>query len=248
MEKAYEQKYHELEREQWWFKSRRDMVLRYVRQFPSQRVLDIGCSSGLLLENLLELGVQPENLYGVDISPEAIEKCRQKGFQNCYVMDGAAIDFPKGSFDLLIASDCLEHIENDRKALQNWYDLLRPGGVLICFVPAYMSLWSEHDVVNHHFRRYTKEELQTKMQAAKFNVTESGYWNFFLFLPVYAFRMLKNAIGKFYKERTPTEDLQPTNSLVNSMLSILLKVENSLLEKGKIHYPFGVSTFCIAKK
>ncbi len=248
MEKVYEQKYHELEREQWWFRSRRDMVLRYVRQFPAEKILDIGCSSGLLLENLQEEGFLNEQLYGIDISPEGIEKCREKGFDNCHVMDGAAIDLPKDSFDLLVASDCLEHIENDKKALANWYGLLRPGGVLICFVPAFMSLWSAHDVVNHHFRRYTKKELVEKMQAAEFKVMRSGYWNALLFPPVFAFRKVKNMLGTLKKEHEPQEDLQPTASVVNAALTNLLRLENALLENGTISFPFGVSTFCIAKK
>jgi len=248
MEKIYEQKYHELEREQWWFKSRRDMVLRFVRQFPAEKVLDIGCSSGLLLENLQEEGFAPKQLYGIDISPEGIEKCRKKGFEQCYVMDGAAIDLPKGSFDLLVASDCLEHIEEDEKALQNWLTLLKPGGVLICFVPAYRSLWSEHDVVNHHFRRYTRTELVEKMREARFKVLKSGYWNALLFPPVFAFRKLKNWLGSLKKEHQPQEDLQPTSPLVNSILVNLLRFENTLLEKSNFRFPFGVSTFCIARK
>jgi predicted SAM-dependent methyltransferase len=62
-------------------------------------------------------------------------------------------------FDVIIASDCLEHLKEDEKALKNWYELLNKNGVAFIFVPAFMSLWSYHDEYNMHYRRYTNSEL-----------------------------------------------------------------------------------------
>ena len=85
-------------------------------------------------------------MYGIDVSEESIQKCQAKGFTNTWVMDGTQIALEKGSFDILVASDCLEHIEQDTKALDNWLSLLKPNGQLIVFVPAFMFLWSGHEV------------------------------------------------------------------------------------------------------
>jgi len=95
-------------------------------------------------------------------------------------MDASHIDL-KRKFDIAIASDCLEHLEKDGAALNNWYELLNPGGYLYVFIPAFMTLWNEHDVVNMHFRRYTRKELKQKLFESGFEIKKSSYWNLFRF-------------------------------------------------------------------
>jgi SAM-dependent methyltransferase len=247
MEKQFEALYHELERHHWWFNCRRKQVLEMARPVKGEKILDVGCASGLLLEDLVAAGMEKSNLYGIDVSEEAIEKCHAKGFQHTYVMDGAAISLEKESFDLLIASDCLEHIEQDEKALQNWYSLLKPGGRILVFVPAFMSLWSAHDVVNYHFRRYTREELVQKATKTGFQIQRKGYWNFFLFLPIYLVRSLKNLTGnKDVDPETVSSDLQPTPAPVNQILKWVLRTEAFLLRF--LDFPVGVSTFFKGRK
>ncbi|MCB0662062.1 MAG: class I SAM-dependent methyltransferase [Saprospiraceae bacterium] len=247
MEKQFEQLYHDLERQHWWFNSRRKQVLEMAKPVKGEKILDVGCASGLLLEDLVDAGMDKNDLHGIDVSEEAIEKCHTKGFANTHVMDGAAITLEKGSFDLLIASDCLEHIENDEKALSNWFSLLKPGGRIVVFVPAFMSLWSAHDVVNYHFRRYTKPELASKAKKAGFKIVRKGYWNFFLFLPILMVRSLKNLFGE--KEIDPEKvasDLQPTPAPINQILKAILRIEAALLKM--IEFPFGVSTYFTGRK
>src|SRR5207253_9325776 len=126
------------------------------------KILDIGCAGGPLLLDLKNAGFY--NLYGVDVSEKAAEVCKQRGLENVYVMDGHNPEFEENSFDVIIASDSLEHLQDDMLALKNWNRLLKPGGELYVFVPAFMYLWSKHDVVNQHFRRYTAVELKRKME------------------------------------------------------------------------------------
>src|SRR5690606_25684581 len=99
-------------------------------------ILDIGCSSGILLRELKAQGFHVNKLYGIDISEEAIKNCRAGGIPNAFVMDAQAIDL-QDKFDVIIASDCLEHLADDRKAINNWNWLLKPGGQLWVFVPAF---------------------------------------------------------------------------------------------------------------
>jgi len=244
MKENFEKKYHDLERDHWWFRSRRKYILDLLRDFPrDSRILDIGSSSGLLMMDLIDMGFEKENIYGIDISETAIENCKLNGLDNCFVMDAQNITIPE-KFDVLIASDCLEHLEDDKKALHNWNDLLKDNGYLLVFVPAFMSLWSNHDVVNMHFHRYTKKELKDKILQEKFEIKKASYWNFSLFTPVYLFRMINKS-----RKQDPSDsdgDLKMPGGFINSILTGLVTIENKLLRI--FNFPVGVSTFCIAKK
>ena len=247
MDKQYEKQYHELEKTHWWFVSRRRKLLSLLHLSPEKTYLDIGCSSGVLLQEMLENGACYVNVYGVDISPEGIQRCQSKGLKNTYVMDATHLDLPENYFDYIIASDCLEHIHDDCTALKNWYRALKPGGVIIVFVPAYQFLWSLHDVVNHHHRRYTHAELYKKFKAAGFSVRRTGYWNFTLFFPIALFRLLRNGMSRLgFGEGTPVADLKSTSAPINTLLKALLSIENRVMEM--IRLPIGVSTFCISEK
>lgn len=213
---------------------------------PGKTYLDIGCSSGFLLAELIAKGAAKDHVFGVDISDEALAACREKGLINVYQMDAARIDLPENSFDYIIASDCLEHLREDERALENWQKLLKPGGRLILFVPAFMFLWSPHDVVNHHFRRYTSGELTDKVKAAQFTVIRQGYWNFTLFLPIFLYRMIRKVSQKLGWIESPKADLRPSHPLVNRFLLGLLNLENRLIRY--IRFPFGISLYCIAGK
>lgn len=243
MDKEFEKKYHELEKKHFWFKSRRKYIVDLLKSLPKDStILDIGSSSGILLNELKDEGFNSENLYGIDISEEAIKNCKENGIENAFVMDAQNITLDK-KFDVIIASDCLEHLEQDKKALTNWKSLLKDNGKLYVFVPAYMFLWSEHDTANMHFRRYTKSELVNKLSETGFTIKKSSYWNFFLFFPISLVRLagrLKSS--KTQKENHSLEGMPPANGLFYQLINF----ENKLL-KG-LSFPFGVSTFCIATK
>jgi SAM-dependent methyltransferase len=243
MEENFEKKYHEVETNHWWFKSRRKYLIDLLKNIPKDsKILDIGCSSGVLLKDLENLGFDPDNLFGIDISEKAILNSKKNGLKNTFVMDAQNILLQE-KFDAIIASDCLEHLENDEKALNNWKKLLNKNGKMYVFVPAYMSLWSYHDEVNMHFRRYTKNELSTKIQNENLEIIKSSYWNFFLFVPVFIFRKIASL---FNKNKSGESDIQIGNPIINKLLLQLIIFENKLLKR--VNFPFGVSTFCIAKK
>lgn len=232
MEKDYEKKYHQLEVDYWWFVARRDIIKRILKKYPKDsKVLELGCSGGILIKELNEGGFT--NVYGLDISKEAIGTARERGVKNVKVADAVKTGYKDKEFDIIIASDILEHIEDENKAVKEWKRLLKPNGTLIVFVPAFMSLWSKHDEINHHFRRYTNKQL-VNIFSEHFKIMKNGYWNFSLFFPMFLIR-------RFKKEG---DDLKETS--LNSLLIKLLKLENLLIAKG-IRFPVGVSTFIIAK-
>jgi SAM-dependent methyltransferase len=247
MNKGFEKTYHEVESGHWWFVSRRILVKELVRRAVPDRnavILEIGCSGGPLMQLLHDSGYT--NLTGIDISPEAIELCRKRNLGKVMVMDAQQPVFPPASFDVISASDVLEHLEDAPRALAAWHRLLRPGGTLIVFVPAFKFLWSKHDEVNRHFHRYRAGELAELLRAAGFEIRRKGYWNFLLFFPIAAVRFAKRIFSR-PSDKMPSGDLNAVPQLLNSFLMILLLLENRLILAG-VDLPFGVSAAVIARK
>src|SRR5215831_16042722 len=120
MQKAYEETYHRIESGHWWFVGRRDMVRALVAQEhldSSSRILEMGCSGGLLMKEFQNQGLK--HVTGIDISSDAIDLCRSAGL-DAHVMDAQQLDLPDGSFDVVTASDVLEHLADEQKAVQEW--------------------------------------------------------------------------------------------------------------------------------
>jgi SAM-dependent methyltransferase len=250
MDLTYEAKYHQLEEQHWWFASRRDAVYDLIRQLQlptTAAVLEIGCSGGPLMQRLRAVGYT--DVTGIDVSGPAIELAQARGVPNVSVMDGANLEFADNRFDLVIASDVLEHIEDEQKAVREWARVLKPGGWLLVFVPAHAYLWSEHDVVNHHFRRYSRQGLCTALQRQGLRIERSSFWNTAVYFPTAALRLGKRLLGG----PVPTEikagstgDLKHFAGPINSLMLNWVKLENRMLRF--LNLPLGVSVFALAQK
>ena len=245
MEHHFEDIYHSLEENHWWFVGRRELILALARKYYSGRkginILEIGCSGGPLLNLLVSQGYH--QIFGIDISKKAVQLCKARGFKNVFLMDGANPHFDGEEFDLIIASDVLEHIQDDEKAVKEWRRLLKTEGIIICFVPALRALWSKHDEDNDHCRRYTKKALEDIFTRNDFKIIRSSYWNIALFFPTLFYRFFKRT---FLKESLAYQ-LKESNYALNLFLSKLLSVENFFLEIG-VNYPIGISVFAVVKK
>jgi len=246
MEKKYASKYCSLEDGHWWFKARRDIIGRIIKEMPKKaKILDVGCSGGVLINALKENCFW--DISGIDISEEAIGKCKKAGLKKVKKADGTKTGLKANSFDLIIASDVLEHIKEEKKALKEWKRILKKNGKLLVFVPAFDFLWSAHDVANAHCRRYKKKKLCKTLKEAGFEVLQSGYWNFFLFLPVSLSRIVQNLFIPPEKGHERGDQLTKPGRISNRLLSELLLLENRMFS-NKVNFPFGVSIFALAKK
>jgi SAM-dependent methyltransferase len=246
MDKQYELKYHRLEKDYWWFRGRRDIIFRLLRRLDisySSKIIDLGCSGGLLIDFLKKKGYR--NIFGIDISREAILECRKNGIKDTFVRNCINTKFKDEEFDILIASDILEHIETDSEALEEWNRILKTNGILIVFVPAFDFLWSKHDEVNHHYRRYSQVKLVNDLKKHDFAILKISYWNFSLFIPVSFIRIIQRFTSKIRKVNG--DQLFRLPYMVNKALTCMLEMENRLLEKTLI-YPYGLSVFAVAKK
>lgn len=240
MDLDYEIKYHQKEESNWWFLGRRNAIVRLLNEKNRDlKILDIGCAGGALILDLQNAGFH--NVYGVDISEKAVQVCKERGVKNAFAMDGHAPEFEAGSFDILIASDSLEHLKDDMMALGNWNRLLKPGGVLYVFVPAFMYLWSEHDVINQHYRRYTAIGLRKKLEASGFAVEKHSYWNFLMYFPTTVFRLFQRVKFSFVKNEKPQDHLKDFNPTINRFLIKLIDKENVFFKYFGL--PVGVSAY-----
>ena len=239
MKKNYAARYRQEEETHWWIKGRRDIIKRLMeREARDATILDIGCSGGLLIRELGQMGF--EDIHGMDTSAEGIDIAKRRGMTNVQVGDAAETHFPDATFDIIIASDVLEHVEDETRVLCEWNRILKRGGRAYVFVPAFMSLWTKRDNMNS-VRRYTKGELVRKL-CGSMDIVRVSYWNCVLFFPKYATAWVARAM----KPRTE-RPLFFFGPVVNALLSWLISFENALMVRG-VNYPVGVSVFVLAKK
>lgn len=246
MDATFEDNYHRVEETQWWCKARRQMVLQLVRETAESRdaiIFEVGCSSGMLLADLAAAGYM--NVSGVDLSSAAIARAHERGLTRAALMDGAKLEMKDSSVDLLVASDVLEHIEDDAAAVREWHRVLRPGGALVIFVPACPFLWSAHDEVNHHYRRYSAHDLQLRLRESGYAIVRLSYWNFLLTVPGVFWKLLTAAFPALAPRSVSEGPVLPA-PILNRALCALICYENRLLRRWR--FPFGTSVFAIARK
>ncbi len=233
----------EIEDTYWWFVARNQIIYDFIQNQtdikPHAFILDVGCGTGGFAAKL-------KNTYipvCLDASATALEYCKKRGINllhNMYLQD-----FPKNKYNLsaIIMLDVIEHIKDADSVLHSACELLPPGGTLIITVPAYMWLWSKHDEIHQHYRRYTKKQLNQAIKNAGFEIEYSTYFNFFLFFPAILKRFLDKLTGADKKNQEPVEKISP---FLNKIFTRIFKFEGNFL--GRIKFPFGVSILASAKK
>lgn len=239
MEKKEYENMYLLEKRHWWFAGKRKIIYSMISKmsFPQGLILDFGCGTGGLLEELSS----KYQAVGMDISPEAIGFARKRGLKNVEIIEKNWQLERK--YSLIVASDVMEHIEDDVFAFNKLWDALLPGGKLLITVPAFQFLWSKHDVVLHHYRRYDRDLLEEHSRLAGFCWSYISYYNFFLFPPAFIVRLLQKLFS-LSKIESNTVSLPPT--FFNKIFYLIFQSEKYFL--GKLCFPFGLSLFAIATK
>jgi SAM-dependent methyltransferase len=249
MEPTFYETYYHHENRHWWFRWRYELITGLVRSLnPSSnwRILDAGCGTGQMLRHLCQFG----RVVGVDSSPEAIHFAASRDVDRLVLGSIFDLPFAPESFDCVLSLDVIEHVDEDRQLVQHLYSVVKPGGYLIVTVPAFQSLWSQHDEVNWHKRRYRANQLEALLTETGLEIDRITYCNTALFLPILAARKLKNLKNRIWPSRgadeIPGSDLNELPMPLNEGLFRLMQAERRFMTRRNL--PFGVSLLAIGRK
>jgi SAM-dependent methyltransferase len=239
MERVVYEKMAELDQQHWWYRARRQvlaaLIRRKARPPAGGRLLEIGCGTGHNLEMLSEFG-QLDALELDDTARAVAEKRLGRPVMDSPLPELRGV--PQRAYDLVAALDVIEHIDDDDASLDSIATLLKPGGKLVMTVPAHEWMWSAHDVVSHHKRRYSKRSLKRLIHGSPLRLDSMGYLNSLLLPAAIAERLASKARGK------QDADLWLPPRPINATLETLFASERHLI--GRVPLPPGLSLFAIA--
>nr|WP_315382614.1 class I SAM-dependent methyltransferase [uncultured Sphingomonas sp.] len=224
----------------WWYRARRDILADYLARYGAvpkdAKILEIGCGTG---HNLPMLGAFGE-VDAIEIDPAAREIASARlgkpvGASPLPELTGVQ----PGSYDLIAVLDVVEHIEDDVAALKAMASVLKPGGKILITVPAHQWMWSAHDVVNHHKRRYSKATLLASLEKAGLKWRKLRWFNSLLFPVAVAARFAGKLMGK------DDSDDSPPPAVLNKAFETIFGLERHLL--GRLPMPPGLSIIVIAE-
>jgi SAM-dependent methyltransferase len=240
MDEQYELHTHRLEEDHWWYVGRRRVIHAAVGTLglpPGARILDAGCGSG---RNMVEFA-QYGTVTGLELADASVALARAREVGE--VVHGSVYEmpFPADSFDLGVSLDVIEHLDDDRLSLRELRRVVRPGGRALITVPAYPWLWSSHDRVNHHRRRYTRSSLLDAASDAGWEPVRVSYFNSLL-LPA---AIVARGVQRLrVSSEDPQTDLRRTPRPLNRALQVPMSMEARVIRRGR-RIPFGLSLLAV---
>jgi SAM-dependent methyltransferase len=238
MERVVYDRMAELDTQHWWYRARREILATLIKRriaLPENaRILEIGCGTGHNLPMLQKFG--RVDAIEIDGAARAVASSRL----GHAVRDAPLPALPgieDRAYDLIALLDVLEHVKEDREALVSIARKLKPGGKILLTVPAHPWMWSAHDVVNHHQRRYTKKSFAQVIEAAGLKAELLTWFNSVLFPVAAAARLVGRLTGK-----EDSDDALPPKP-VNALFETLFGLERHAI--GRLSLPPGVSLVAI---
>jgi len=244
MEHREYQRLREHSRSYWWHVGKRALIRsvadRGVPRDASRPAVDIGCGVGDNFEMLAPFG----RFVGSEVTGELWEPGMERPSRPVLLAEGTSLPFADGSLGLCTFFDVLEHVAQEDVFLTEVRRVLRPQGLVLISVPAYMFLWSEHDVSLHHHRRYVRGTLKDALDRNGFRVLRCTY-AFAGILPIVA---VYRVLGRWFRRRedAPSSSYVATPRLLNDLLVRWLQAEARWLQWADL--PFGTSVIALARK
>jgi SAM-dependent methyltransferase len=241
MERAVFDRMAELDQHHWWFLARRRILKRLIERVVKPprkaRILEVGCGTGHNLSMLKEFG---------QLDASELDRCARalankrlpRKVKEAKLPDLSM--FKRNEYDLVALLDVLEHVPDDLGSLRAIHRRLKPGGALLLTVPANPWMWSAHDTAHHHFRRYTKKQLEELFLRSGLEIELLSYFNTLLYPLVAAARIA----GKLLR-RQSSDDRLPS-APVNAVLNKVFGFEAAIL--GRVPMPFGVSLVAVVRR
>ena len=192
-------------------------------------ILEIGCGTGGNIKMLQQYG----NVKAIEMDDFAIEYAKTTGAE---IRQGfLPTNFPyEEKYDLICMFDVLEHIEEDKETLKVVKNHLNPNGQLLITVPACQWLYSTHDKLLHHKRRYSKKQLSELASDNNFTIKKLSFFNTLLFPLVIIARILD-----IFKTSEVATGYGTPSKIINYCFYNIFKSEKKLI--NKISFPFGTS-------
>jgi SAM-dependent methyltransferase len=207
----------DLEDRHWWYRERRYLLDREVRDLVPGDALDVGAAGG---GNTRVLRRRGWRAVALEYGAEGAAVCAERGI--CVVRgDAARLPLAPDSLDLVVAFDVLEHIEDDVATVAGVFRALRPGGTFLVAVPADPRLWSAHDEAVGHVRRYTRPGLTALLTGAGFALGPVRSWNV----------LLRPAVAVRRRQSTGS-DLDQVPGWLNAALRAVIVAERWLPVQG----------------
>ena len=239
MERVVYDRMAELDEVHWWYTARRrilsSLIERIVRPPANARILEVGCGTGHNLKMLEHFGT----VDGIEIDKAArtvAEKRLGRPISSARLPELKGIK--RSHYDLVAALDVVEHIDDDRSTIDALASCLKPGGKLLVTVPAHQWMWSAHDELNHHKRRYSKRQLRALIEGSPLRLEKIGYFNSILFPLAVGARLAAKLTG-----RGGSDDTLPPKP-VNYLFERTFAAERRLV--GAVPLPPGLSLFAVA--
>ncbi len=230
----------------WWFRGRRAVLERLIARLdpplpPGAPALDVGAGTGANVSVLERAGTRYVTL---DASPRALALQGTGGAGAVARVRGDAgrLPFADGQFELVLALDVLEHLDEDGAAILELGRVLRPGGALVIFVPALPLLWGLQDDVSQHRRRYLRGPLGALVAGGGLRVERLTYFNTILFPPILAARLAM----RLWRPRRLASENEIGGPVIQRLLGALFRAEAPLLARWDL--PVGVSLACVARR
>ena len=239
MERVIYDRMAELDELHWWYRARREVLAALIERtmdLPRKaNILEVGCGTGHNIKMLEQFG----KVDGIEIDPEArafAEKRLGRSIASAPLPEMPGIQ--RNHYDLVAALDVVEHIEDDKAAVAALASCLKPGGKILVTVPAHQWMWSAHDELNHHKRRYSKAGLKALIQGSGLCLDSIGYFNSLLFPLAVGARLA----AKLTRRGGGDDSLPPKP--VNYVFERAFAAERRLV--GKVPLPPGLSLFAVA--
>jgi SAM-dependent methyltransferase len=204
----------EFDEHHWWYRGRRRVIAAELERLGLPRglvLLDAGCGSGRTMQDLASYG----EVHGIELDPDAAEIARGRGVGEVLIGRLEEMPYEDAAFDVITCLDVLEHLPDDRRALRELRRVCKPRGWLLAAVPAYPALWSLHDEINHHYRRYERRTLRQAAVDAGWLVRRMTFFNTLLLAPA--------AMVRLAQRRRAQDDYKPDLTIGPQWLNAVLE-------------------------
>lgn len=226
----------------WWFRARREIILDLLKKYMpmglNKMLAEIGCGTGGNLKFLRN----HYQVIGVDISPDAVRYARERTGCNVLLGDFRNVLIYKWeNIDIVLLADVLEHVEEDARFLKDIVEAMKTGAILLITVPAHSFLWSQHDKVLGHKRRYSGKALRSLWENLKVEELFFSSFNSILLPLIAVYRVFK-----VDTLRPAKSDLRLPLSWINHLLYRVFSIERIFLRFFPL--PCGISYIAVLRK